>query len=175
VHDGDFASHRKEYDAQALALLHGHTADVCVLAGYLLILSPMLMGSYQFVNLHPALPDGPVGLWQKVIWELINANADETGNTTLIVTTDLDRGPQLTYNRVPIKGGGFDTLWAEPRRPGSEEDPLFSAIRAAAVLREPVLLVETLKALTTGDLCLDTPPSVPLDLTRAVEAALGPP
>ena len=93
----------------------------------------------------------------------------------LIVTNDLDRGPQLTYNRVSIKGGGFDTLWAGRRKPGSEEDPLFSAIRAAAVLREPVLLVETLKALTTGDLRLDTPPSVPLDLTHAVEVALEAP
>ena len=175
VHDGDFANHREEYDARALALLHGHAADVCVLAGYLLILSPVLVDAYRFVNLHPALPDGPVGLWQKVIWELINANADETGNMTLIVTNDLDRGPQLTYNRVPIKGGGFDTLWAGPRKPGREEDPLFSAIRAAAVLREPVLLVETLKALTIGDLRLDTPPSAPLDLTHAVEAALRAP
>jgi folate-dependent phosphoribosylglycinamide formyltransferase PurN len=172
AHDGDFAGHRDEYDAQAVELLRAHQADVCVLAGYLLILSPVLIGAYDFVNLHPALPDGPVGLWQKVIWELIDQHASETGNMTLVVTNDLDRGPQLTFNRVAIKGGAFDALWDGPRDAGNENDPLFSAIRAASVLREPILLVETLKALATSDLRMEDPPSGPLDLTERVEAAL---
>jgi len=171
-HDGDFAGHRDKYDRQAVELLRQHEADVCVLAGYLLILSPVLIDAYDFVNLHPALPDGPVGLWQKVIWELIDQRADETGNMTLVVTNDLDRGPQLTFDRVPIKGDAFDALWDAPRIAGSEEDPLFSAIRTASVRREPVLLVETLRALATGALRVDTPPVSPLDLTGDVEAAL---
>jgi hypothetical protein len=49
---------------------------------------------------------------------------------------------------------------------------LFSAIRAAAVRREPVLLLETLKAMAQGTLSAANPPETPIDLTDQVEAAL---
>ena len=180
-HHGDFAGHREEYDRRAVELLRGHEADVCVLAGYLLILSPVLVGAYRFINLHPVLPSGPVGLWQKVIWELIEQRAGETGNMVFVVTNELDRGPQLTYNRVAIKGPTFDGLWREVednsiaalRDAKGEDQPLFKAIRAAAVRTEPVLLVETLKALSSSALRIDSPPPEPLDLTDEVNRTLG--
>ncbi len=178
-HGGDFASHREDFDSQVVELLRPYQADVCVLAGHLLILSPVLTAAYRCVNLHPALPGGPVGLWQKVIWDLIDRRADETGNMTLVVTDELDRGPQLTYDRVSIKGGRFDGLWtgigdgsSEALKNGQGEDhQLFQAIRAEGVKREPVLLVETLKAIAMGSLSVADPPAQPLDLTVAVEAA----
>ncbi len=179
-HGGDFASHREEYDAQVAEIIAPYNVDACVLAGYLLILSPVLIATSTFVNLHPALPDGPVGLWQQVIWKLIDQRATETGNMTLIVTNDLDRGPQLTYDRVPITGDGFDALWdaigvwtgPELKESAGEDHPLFSAIRAAGVRREPVLLLETLKAMAQGTLSAANPPKTPIDLTDPVEAAL---
>ena len=179
-HDGDFAGHRDGYDAQVVDLLRSYRADVCVLAGYLLILSPLLVAAYDFVNLHPALPGGPVGLWQKVIWDLIDQRADETGNMTLIVTDELDRGPRLTFDRVSITGGRFDELWAAIGDDSSaalkealgEEHPLFQAIRAEGVKREPGLLVATLQAIADGSLTLASPPGAPLDLTDRVEAGL---
>ena len=180
-HSGDFAGHRDEYDRRAVELLRGYEADVCVLAGYLLILSPVLVDAYRFINLHPALPGGPVGLWQKVIWELIEQRADETGNMVIVVSNELDRGPQLTYNRVAIKGTPFDDLWrsvegksvADLRELEGEEQSLFKAIRSAAVRTEPVLLVETLKSLSTGALSIDAPPAQPLDLTDEVNATIA--
>ena len=179
-HGGDFASHREEYDARVVELIRPYEVDVCVLAGYLLVLSPVLVGTSTFVNLHPALPDGPVGLWQQVIWELIDRRATETGNMTLVVTNDLDRGPQLAYDRVPITGDGFDSLWeaigatpsAQLKAEAGEDHPLFCAIRAAGVRREPILLLETLKAIAQGSLSATDPPGTPLDLTEQVEAAL---
>ncbi|MDA1035507.1 MAG: formyltransferase family protein [Chloroflexi bacterium] len=178
-HGGDFASHRAEYDTRVVELLRPYHPDVCVLAGYLLILSPVLNAESEYVNLHPALPSGPVGLWQKVIWDLIDQRADETGNMTFIVTDELDRGPQLTYDRVSIKGGHFDGLWAgigdgssdALKAAEGEEHPLFQAIRAEGVKREPVLLLETLKAIAEGSLSVAEPPAQPLDLTAQVEAA----
>jgi phosphoribosylglycinamide formyltransferase 1 len=176
----DFPAHREEFDAQVVDLIRPYDVDACVLAGYLLILSPVLIAHSTFVNLHPALPDGPVGLWQQVIWELIDQRTSETGNMTLIVTNDLDRGPQLTYDRVPITGESFDKLWgdigpakSDVLKPAAGEDhPLFAAIRAASVRREPVLLLETLKAMAQGALSATNPPQTPIDLTERVEAAL---
>jgi len=180
-HAGDFAGNRDEYDRRAVELLKGYQADVCVLAGYLLILSPAMNAAYHFINLHPALPGGPVGLWQKVIWELIEQRAAETGNMVFVVTNELDRGPQLTYNRVAIQGPAFEPLWrnvdgkriADLRDAEGEEQPLFKAIRSAAVRTEPILLVETLKSLASGALSMDSPPARPLDLTDQVNATLS--
>jgi phosphoribosylglycinamide formyltransferase-1 len=179
-HDGDFESHRNEFDSQVVELIRPYEADVCILAGYLLIQSPVLNSAYDFVNLHPALPGGPVGLWQKVIWDLIDQRADETGNMTLVATEELDLGPRLTYDRVSIQGGDFEGLWAAIGESSSEvlknaqgeNHPLFQAIRAEGAKREPVLLVETLKAIADGSLSLSNPPQQPLDLTGRVEAAL---
>ncbi len=187
-HGGDFAAHRAEYDARVLELLRPHAADLCVLAGYLLIMSPALTHPYRFVNLHPALPDGPVGLWQEVIWELIKTGARSSGATMLLVTDELDRGPRIAYARFPIVGAPFDHLRAEAAgkpsadlRAEGEAQPLFAAIREAGLRREPVLLTETLKALARGDVAVrgervvdaSGAPIEPRDLTAEVEAALG--
>ena len=180
-HGGDFATHREEYDARVLDLLRPHAADLCVMAGYLLILSPALTHAYRFVNLHPALPDGPVGLWQEVIRELIETGAQESGATVLLVTDELDRGPRIAYARFPIVGPPFDALRSDARRAGGEAQPLFDAIREAGLRREPVLLTETLKALAGGGLAVrgerivdaSGAPVDARDLTAEVEAALS--
>jgi phosphoribosylglycinamide formyltransferase-1 len=181
-HGGSFAANREEYDTQVAEIIAHYEVDSCVLAGYLLILSPVLIAASTFVNLHPALPNGPVGLWQQVIWTLIDQRAAETGNMTLVVTSKLDRGPQLAYDRIPITGEGFDALWTaigawtgfQLKETIGEDHPLFRAIRAAGVSREPVLLLETLKAMSRGTLSAANPPNVPLDLTKQVEASLRP-
>ena len=187
-HRGDFAAHRAEYDARVLGLLRPHAADLCVLAGYLLILSPALLHAYPFVNLHPAAPDGPVGLWQDVIWELIETGARSSGATVLLVTDELDRGPRIAHARFPIVGAPFDDLRAEAAgqaidelRADGEAQPLFAAIRSAGLRREPPLLTETLKELARGGLAVrdgrvvdsSGAPIEPRDLTAEVEAALG--
>ena len=187
-HGGDFAAHRAEFDARVLDLLRPHPADLCVLAGYLLIMSPALTHAYPFVNLHPAAPDGPVGLWQEVIWELIETGARSSGATVLLVTDELDRGPRIAYARFPITGAPFDELRSQAAGRSSEElraegeaQPLFAAVREAGLRREPVLLAETLKALARGDVAVrgervvdaDGAPIEPRDLTAEVEAALG--
>ena len=187
-HGGDFAGHRAEYDARVIELLRPHQADLCVLAGYLLIMSAALTRAYPFVNLHPAAPDGPVGLWQEVIWELIETGARSSGATVLLVTDELDKGPRIAYARFPIVGPPFDRLRSdaagrviEELRAEGEAQPLFAAIREAGLRREPLLLTETLKALADsgiavrGERLVDASgtPIEPLDLTEAVEAALG--
>jgi len=74
-------------------------ADLCVLAGYMLIVGPEMCTRFNMINLHPAAPGGPTGTWQDVIWQLIKQRARETGVMMHLVTPELDRGPVVSYCR----------------------------------------------------------------------------
>ncbi len=155
---GPFARHRVEFDREVMRLLEPFSPDVCVLAGYMLITGPELCNRYTMLNLHPALPGGPVGTWQDVIWSLIEQGAGEAGAYMHLATEDLDRGPVLTYCSFPIRGGQFDELWRQVegcsvedlKAAEGEEQPLFRRIREEGVRRERPLVLETLKAFTAG-------------------------
>ena len=153
-----FAEVREAYDDAVTALLNGHAADFNVTAGYGLIFGAAMARSRPALNLHPAAPDGPVGTWQQVIWQLIETRATESGAFVHLATEDLDRGPVVTYVTFPIRGAGFDDLWAEVdgvtvaelQARFGEDLPLLQAIRREGVIRERPLLLETLKALAEG-------------------------
>jgi phosphoribosylglycinamide formyltransferase-1 len=160
---GPFSRHRLEFDREAMRRLDGYESDLCVLAGYGLITDVEMCNRYTMLNLHPALPDGPVGTWQQVIWEVIEAKAQEAGAYIHLATEDLDRGPVLTYYSFPLRGRAFDELWKqiEGRSTGDlkttegQELPLFQLIRHEGIRRERPLLLETLKAFAQGDIRLE--------------------
>ena len=54
-------SWRLDYDREVMARLHGFNPDLCVLAGYMLIVGKELCQKYNMLNLHPAAPGGPTG------------------------------------------------------------------------------------------------------------------
>ena len=188
AHGGEFDAHRHEYDTEVRELLAPYEPDLCLLAGYMLILSPTLCNSFTAINLHPALPDGPIGTWQDVAWWLIDDWAIESGNMVHLVTEELDRGAPVSFARYPLRGWRFDHLWMahgkrtvqEVQAKEGEEYPLFQAVRREGLLREPPLLLETLKALAAGAIgirgrqVVDSTGAAtrPLDLTAQVEAAL---
>lgn len=159
---GRFAEHREEYDRQVMDLLSPYDPEVCVLAGYMLIAGAAMCRAYSLLNLHPALPDGPIGAWQDVIWQLIEDEASQTGAMMHLATEEVDRGPVVSYCTTPITGGAFAPLWEEVRR-GSlpvlraeqgEDLALFQLIRRAEYRQEPYLLSETLGCLAEGRLTL---------------------
>ena len=155
---GNFAAHRLEYDREVMQRLAGYAPELCVLAGYMLIAGSEMCRKYTLVNLHPALPTGPIGTWQEVIWKLIETRSPETGAMIHLATEDVDRGPVLTYFSLPLTGAPFTQGWqeiggrpvGEIKAKYGEELPLFKLIRQEEYRREPLLLVETLKALATG-------------------------
>jgi folate-dependent phosphoribosylglycinamide formyltransferase PurN len=173
---------RRDYDEAVAGLLEPYDFDLGVMAGYLLILTQALHDRWPILNLHPALPDGPIGLWQDVIWQLIAEDAGESGVLTFLSTADLDRGPPTTYCRYSLRGADIEPLWegragqpVEALQAAGETDPLFQAIRARGVLRELPLVVETLKAFATGRIrtvpAEGTPPFAVVDSTgKAVDA-----
>ncbi len=155
---GRFAVLRDEFDREALAQIEQYETGICVLAGYMLILSGEMCRRYPFLNLHPALPDGPIGTWQEVIWELIGSRAHQTGAMIHLATEEVDRGPVVSYCTVPLRGEAFDPLWADLdgadlpqiKADQGEDFPLFQVMRAAEYQREPYLLLETLRAVSGG-------------------------
>jgi phosphoribosylglycinamide formyltransferase-1 len=67
---------RTEYDREVSNKIASFACDLCVLAGYMVIVSQVLCEQYDMINLHPGPPGGPVGSWQDVIWALIDTKAD---------------------------------------------------------------------------------------------------
>ncbi len=157
---GTFEKHRLAFDREVMGLLDQYTPDICVLAGYMLIAGPEMSRRYTMINLHPALPDGPIGTWQDVIWQLIENRSPVAGAHIHVATDDLDRGPVLTYYSFPINGPEIDSFWEQISNRSIEDIkskegetlPLFKFIREEGVKRENLLVVATLQALARGEI-----------------------
>ncbi len=155
---GPLPDWRLEYDREIIKSLKDFRPDLCVLAGYMLIVGPELCRKYNMINLHPAAPDGPKGTWQEVIWHLIKTNATETGAMMHLVTPELDRGPVVTYCKFAIRGKAFDKYWEaikgrpieQVQKEEGENNPLFKAIREHGYAREIPLIITTIKAFSEG-------------------------
>ncbi|MDD4876179.1 MAG: formyltransferase family protein [Dehalococcoidales bacterium] len=145
---------RLDYDREVMKRLQKFDPDLCVLAGYMLIIGSEMCQRYNMINLHPAAPGGPVGTWQEVIWQLIGNKAKEAGVMMHLVTPELDKGPPVTYCTFPIEGKVFDKYWSEienipfsdMKKRNSENNSLFKLIRYYGLAREFPLIVFTLKA-----------------------------
>ena len=159
---GPFSAHRDEFDQQVMDRLAGRDVNICVLAGYMLIVGGKMCRQYPLLNLHPALPDGPTGTWQEVVWSLIKTRAAKTGAMVHMATEEVDRGPVISYGTVPITGPEFDHHWESlqdedlPRikKTQGEDFALFQTIRREQYRREPYLLFETLRAVSLGEVAI---------------------
>lgn len=173
---------RRLYHWEVLRLVAPMDVDLGVLAGYMLIVSPEFSRAIPLVNLHPALPGGPTGPWEEVLWELIGQRAERTGAMIHLVTEELDRGPVVSFFEIPLRGKAFDPLWEAiggksygEVRSSEEGERLFRLIRQEEERREVPLLLLTLKALAEGRVRIREGKVLPapLDLSLEVEAFLG--
>ncbi len=161
--EGNFSSHRFDFDREVMSRLASFHPDICVLAGYMLIVGPEMCRRYTMLNLHPALPTGPKGTWQNVIWSLIESRAQLTGAMIHRVTDEVDRGPVVSRFTISLTTEPFTREWqtvegksmSELKELYGEELPLFQLIRQEEYRREPYLLAETLKALASGVIRLE--------------------
>ncbi|HKM13618.1 MAG TPA: formyltransferase family protein, partial [Candidatus Methanomethylophilaceae archaeon] len=166
--------------------------DLGILAGYMLWVDDETCRAYDLLNLHPALPDGPKGTWEDVIWELIENNKDDQGSMMHLCTEEWDRGAPVSYCRFPIKGHGYTDLWhkytkklkgrtaEQIREDEGVEEPLFKKIRDEGAKRELPLIVSTIKAFAEGKIFIKEKTlytgtkklQEPYDLTKEVDASL---
>ena len=176
VPGADLAAWRRDFDRRLLERIEPFKPDAAMLAGYMLILSEVICDAVPCLNLHPALPDGPIGTWQQVIHELIRQRADRSGLVLQRVTTELDRGPTVTWAQYPIRGPQFDPLWDEHGRTTDWETPLFQAIRRAGASREPAFIIQSLQAVADDRALLaGEATSAGVEISEAVEQALSQP
>jgi folate-dependent phosphoribosylglycinamide formyltransferase PurN len=175
---------RREYDREVMRLLAPYAFDIGVLAGYMLIFCEEAAARWDLLNLHPAEPGGPKGIWQDVIWELIDKHADQAGVMIHLATPELDEGPPVTFCTYSIQGPEFEPLWhdvegrsiAEIKASEGENNPLFQEIRRHGASREIPLVIATLQALADGRLRIEGKhvvvdsgaPPPPVDLSAAV-------
>ena len=155
--EGTLPPWRLEYDREVMKRLQDYHPDLCVLAGYMLVVGEEICQRYNMINLHPAAPGGPTGTWQEVIWQLIASKAQETGAMMHLVTPELDKGSPVTYCTFPIRGKPFDRYWLEleklplnsPKRHDARNS-LFKLIRKHGLAMEFSLIIATLKAFSQG-------------------------
>ncbi|MBM4287510.1 MAG: formyl transferase [Deltaproteobacteria bacterium] len=157
---------RRDFDRQVVELLAGYETPVAVLAGYMLVLSPLLCQRFLCLNLHPAVPGGPQGTWRQVMWQLMETDAREAGAMLHLATPVLDMGPAVTHCHFSLRGPGFDSFWeayrqkrrsrsqGEIRAQEGDQEPLFAYIRTQELRREFPLILLTLKNLAVGTLML---------------------
>lgn len=155
---------RREYDREIIKLIGHRQVDWVVLAGYMLIVSDVLCKKFKMINLHPALPGGPKGTWQEVIWRIIEEEKSETGAMIHLVTEELDAGPAISYFSFPIRGKDFQELWFNFKQKSKkksfdeikfyegEREPLFKKIREEEFKREIPLLICTLKKIADKEI-----------------------
>lgn len=158
----ELAAFRNAFDGQVIERLRGFEAEIVVMAGYMLIISEVMCRTFLCLNLHPAVPGGPKGTWQEVMWQLMAEGAREAGGMMHLATPELDAGPPVTYFRFPLTGPTFEPLWGQWSRKvqqiplaaiqaqEGEGEPLFARIRAEELRREFPLILLTLKNLAEG-------------------------
>lgn len=154
---------RLEYDREIIKRLTNFQPDLIVLAGYMLIVGSELCQKYTMINLHPAQPGGLKGMWQDIIWKLIEERRPRGGIMMHLVIPELDAGPAVTYCTYPIKGRQFDVYWKELehaslekiRKEQGENYPLFKLIRQHGLAREMPLIITTIKAFSEGIVRVD--------------------
>ncbi len=96
------ADAREAYDRALLAELHKHEVELVLLAGYMKIVTPVLIGAYEhrIMNIHPSLLPSFPGL--DVQKKALEHGVKLAGCTVHFVTPGVDEGPIIIQAAVPV-------------------------------------------------------------------------
>jgi phosphoribosylglycinamide formyltransferase-1 len=101
---------REEHERQVVAELRRHGVKLVVLAGYLRMLTPYIVGEFKgrMINIHPALlpafgGKGMHGI--NVHRAVLAAGSRESGCTVHFVDESIDGGPIIAQSKVPVRTG----------------------------------------------------------------------
>ena len=96
---------REDHDRSLLEHLRAHDVNLVCLAGYMRLLSPVLIRAYpgRVLNVHPSLLPAFTGLdAQRQAWE---HGVKVSGATVHLVDEGLDTGPIVLQEAVPVLSG----------------------------------------------------------------------
>ena len=93
---------REQYDAFILEHLRKHEVDLVVLAGYMKIVTPVLINAYPYcmMNIHPSLLPAFAGLAAQK--QALDWGVKVAGCTVHFVTEGVDCGPIIRQAAVPV-------------------------------------------------------------------------
>ena len=164
----DVASHREagspswreQADDEIVHTLRDHGVDAVLLLGHGWWATSRLYEAFPCVNIHPAVPGGPVGTERAVIDQLLAAGAGTTGLTAHVVGPDHDRGPVVAAITAPMPARR--TGW--PRRALDRQ-----AVAALHGRLLPDLVVTTMRQMATAS--AGAPSAEPSDPSTLRDAA----
>lgn len=105
LHDHRDHPQRQELDRQVAASFAACDVDLVVMAGWMRIVTPVLIGAYpgRLVNIHPSLLPSFRGL--DAVGQALAAGVTLTGCTAHLVEEVVDAGPILVQAAVPVLPG----------------------------------------------------------------------
>lgn len=123
IQDDKGFSSREEYDKIVLKKLKEKNIELVVLAGFLRILSGIFIKEYEgrILNIHPAFLPSFKGA--HAIRDAFQQGVKETGVTVHFVTNELDSGPIILQEAVPVEKD--DTLESLEERIHAVEHRLY--------------------------------------------------
>jgi phosphoribosylglycinamide formyltransferase-1 len=93
---------REDYDAELAARISVHNVELAVGAGYMRVLSPAFLERFPAViNVHPSLLPKFRGL--DAVGQTLAAGVGETGVTVHFMVEEVDAGPIISQERVPVR------------------------------------------------------------------------
>ena len=100
VDPGDFAS-REDFDRELAERVAAYGVDLVVGAGYMRVLSPAFLERFPAVlNVHPSLLPEFRGL--RAVERALEAGVAETGVTVHFMVEEVDAGPVVAQEAVPV-------------------------------------------------------------------------
>ena len=113
-----YSGSREDYDQEVLRLCQAKKIDLVCLAGYMRILTPVLIRPYlwKIMNIHPALLPkfGGEGMYGHHVHEaVIKAKETESGATVHFVTEGVDAGPIIVQGHVKVFSSDTPQILAE--------------------------------------------------------------
>jgi phosphoribosylglycinamide formyltransferase-1 len=96
---------REAFDAEVVGILRAHGVELVCLAGYMRLLSPAFVQAFpgRVLNVHPALLPAFPGLHAQR--QALAHGVKVAGATVHVVTDELDAGPILAQEAVPVLEG----------------------------------------------------------------------
>jgi phosphoribosylglycinamide formyltransferase-1 len=96
---------REDYDRALVAELRARDVAVVCLAGFMRLLSPVMVGAFpnRILNIHPSLLPNYPGLHPQQ--QALEDGATVSGATVHFVNTDLDAGPIVLQRQIPVLPG----------------------------------------------------------------------
>ena len=104
---------RHAYDRKLLETLQHHRVQLVILAGYMKIVTSVLIDSYEsrIMNIHPSLLPSFPGLHAQQ--QALDHGVKVSGCTVHFVTEGMDTGPIILQQAVPVEEGDTEDVLSE--------------------------------------------------------------